>query len=192
MMRYAGLFFCARFSRSDAELAIHGNGIAVNNFAMKTGGEFQRYCRLAAAGRAKNHNQQRIARQLARAPVNVVPVASDGDGENKNDDYDQADILQPLVRRRRIVRALVLALVQCGHDVIVVELQAADCVGGISAQATPELKNESLEYRSNLEQLKQLLPDFQVRLLAEKSRLEVAKSHVAAAAAWAGASTTTF
>jgi hypothetical protein len=71
-------------------------------------------------------------------------------------------------------------------------LQAGHCLGGISAQATPELKNESLEYRSNLEQLKQLLPDFQVRLLAEKSRLEVAKSNVAAAAAWAGASTTTF
>ena len=70
-------------------------------------------------------------------------------------------------------------------------LQAGHCVRGISPQA-PELKNESLEYRSNLEQLKQLLPDFQVRLLAEKSRLEVAKSHVAAAAAWAGGSTTTF
>jgi len=71
-------------------------------------------------------------------------------------------------------------------------LQAADCVRGISRQAVPELKNESLEYRSNLEQLKQLLPDFQVRLLAEKSRLEVAKSQTEAAAAWAGASTTTF
>jgi hypothetical protein len=71
-------------------------------------------------------------------------------------------------------------------------LQAGDCAQGISLQAAPELKNESLEYRGNLEQLKQLLPDFQVRLLAEKSRLEVAKSNVAAAAAWAGASTGTF
>src|SRR3954452_21006372 len=71
-------------------------------------------------------------------------------------------------------------------------LQAADCVREISPQAVPELKNESLEYRSNLEQLKQLLPDFQVRLLAEKARLEVATSHVAAGAAWAGASTRTF
>jgi hypothetical protein len=56
----------------------------------------------------------------------------------------------------------------------------------------PELKNQSLEYRSNLEQLKLLLPDFQVRLLAEKSRLEEAKSHFAAAADWAGASTSIF
>jgi hypothetical protein len=71
-------------------------------------------------------------------------------------------------------------------------LQAADCVRGISSQAVPELKNESLEYRSNLEQLKQLLPDLQVRLLAEKSRLEIAKSHIAAVAAWTGASTRTF
>src|SRR5438067_1748258 len=60
-------------------------------------------------------------------------------------------------------------------------LQAADCVRGISPQSMPELENESLEYLSNLEQLKQLLPDFQIRLLAEKARLEIAKSHVAAA-----------
>lgn len=71
-------------------------------------------------------------------------------------------------------------------------LQAAECLRGISFHAAPELKNESLEYRNNLEQLQQVLPDFQVRLLAEKSRLEVAKSHVAAAAAWAGASSRTF
>jgi hypothetical protein len=69
-------------------------------------------------------------------------------------------------------------------------LQAALCVRGISPQAAPEL--ESLEYRNNLEQLQQLLPDFQIRLLAEKSRLEVAKSHVTATAAWAGLSTRTF
>jgi hypothetical protein len=71
--------------------------------------------------------------------------------------------------------------------------RVAGCAQGISLnpQAAPELKNESLEYRSNLEQLKQLLPDFQVRLLAEKSRLEVEKNHVAAAAAWARASTKT-
>ena len=71
-------------------------------------------------------------------------------------------------------------------------VQAADCVRGVSPLAAPELKNESSEYRSNLEQLKQLLPDFQVRLLAEKSRLEVAKSNVAAAVAWNGANRKTF
>jgi hypothetical protein len=68
-------------------------------------------------------------------------------------------------------------------------LRAADCIRYISQdhQAETELKNESFEYRANLKQLYQLLPDVQVRLLAEKSRIECAQSHVATAAAWAGA-----
>ena len=69
--------------------------------------------------------------------------------------------------------------------------RAASCVQGVSlAFQAPELRSESLEYRRNLEQVKQLLPDLQIRLLAEKSRLEGEKEHVAAAAAWAGASAT--
>ena len=72
--------------------------------------------------------------------------------------------------------------------------RATDCTRRISFDplAPAELKDESLEYRRNLEQLKHLLPDLQVRLLAEKSRVELAKKHVAAAAAWVGASTRTF
>jgi hypothetical protein len=68
-------------------------------------------------------------------------------------------------------------------------LRAADCMRRISpdSQAAAKLKNDSFEYRSNLEQLYHLLPDVQARLLAEKSRLEVAKNHAAAATAWAGA-----
>jgi hypothetical protein len=31
--------------------------------------------------------------------MNVMPVASEGHGENENDDYDKADILQPSVWR---------------------------------------------------------------------------------------------
>jgi len=54
-----------------------------------------------------------------------------------------------------------------------------------------ELKHESLEYRSHLEQLKHLLPDLHLRLLAEKARLEAANKHLAAAAAWAQSSTKT-
>jgi hypothetical protein len=50
------------------------------------------------------------------------------------------------------------------------------------------LEKEALEYRRNLEKLKHFLPDVQARLLAEKSRLETARTHVAAAAAWAKAS----
>ena len=53
--------------------------------------------------------------------MNVVPVTSDGDGEDKNNDYDEADILQPSVRRRT-TRAATLAVVQWfDHGAIVIE-----------------------------------------------------------------------
>lgn len=55
--------------------------------------------------------------------MDVMPVASDGDGKNENDDDDQADILQPFVRWQRTARVLVLALVQrFEHGAIVIEL----------------------------------------------------------------------
>jgi hypothetical protein len=54
-------------------------------------------------------------------------------------------------------------------------------------EAAIALEKESLEYRSNLEKLKHFLPDLHGRLLAERSRLETARTHVAAAAAWAQA-----
>jgi hypothetical protein len=41
--------------------------------------------------------------------MDAMPIASDGNGENENYDYDQANILQPLVRWRRTARILVLA-----------------------------------------------------------------------------------
>jgi hypothetical protein len=47
---------------------------------------------------------------------------------------------------------------------------------------------EAREYRANLEELKRILPGLQARLLAERSRLQKAQMHAAAAAAWAGAS----
>jgi hypothetical protein len=52
-------------------------------------------------------------------------------------------------------------------------------------EAAAAIEKETLEYRSNLQELKRFLPDVQVRLLAERSRLETARNHVAAAAAWA-------
>jgi hypothetical protein len=74
-------------------------------------------------------------------------------------------------------------------------LRAADCLRrrpkhpeAIVAEATVALEKESLEYRANLEKLKHFLPDLHIRLLAEKSRLETARNHVAAKAAWARAS----
>ncbi len=69
-------------------------------------------------------------------------------------------------------------------------LRAAECLRHPPAhsEAAVALEKESLEYRSNLEKLKHFLPDLHGRLLAEKSRLETAQTHVAAAAAWARAS----
>jgi hypothetical protein len=49
------------------------------------------------------------------------------------------------------------------------------------------MQEESAQYLTNLESLKDFLPQLHGRLLAEKSRLEIAQNH-AAAAAWASAS----
>jgi len=71
-------------------------------------------------------------------------------------------------------------------------LLAAECLRHPPTHSQPaaalELEKESLEYRSNLEKLKRFLPDLHGRLLAEKCRLESARTHVAAAAAWVRAS----
>jgi hypothetical protein len=69
-------------------------------------------------------------------------------------------------------------------------LRAGECLRGPAThpEAVVALEKESLEYRSNLEKLKRFLPDLHGCLLAEKSRLESARTHVAAAAAWVRAS----
>ena len=69
-------------------------------------------------------------------------------------------------------------------------LRAAQCLQRLRTQseASTAIEEESLEYLTNLEKLKDFLPDLRGRLLAEKSRLESAQTHVAAAAAWARAS----
>jgi hypothetical protein len=75
-------------------------------------------------------------------------------------------------------------------DILSQLLRAAECLRRpkpTHSKATVALEKESLEYGSNLEKLKHFLPDVQVRLLAEKSRLETARTHVATAAAWAQA-----
>jgi hypothetical protein len=77
-------------------------------------------------------------------------------------------------------------------DLISEILRAAECLRQpAQADAAVALQHESLEYRSNLEKLKDFLPELYGNLLAEKSRLETAQTHVAAAAAWARASTKT-
>jgi hypothetical protein len=68
-------------------------------------------------------------------------------------------------------------------------LRASECLQRSRAGGEPAaaFDDELLDYRRNLKALKRFLPDLHVRLLAEKSRLETARSHVAAAAAWAQA-----
>jgi len=75
-------------------------------------------------------------------------------------------------------------------DILSQLLRAAECLRRLPPHsgAGAALEKESLEYRSNLEKLKQFLPDLHGRLLAEKARLEDAQVHVAAAAAWVRAS----
>jgi hypothetical protein len=75
-------------------------------------------------------------------------------------------------------------------DILSQLLRAGECLRGrlASSETNAALERESLEYRGNLEKLKQFLPDLHGRLLAEKARLETARTHVAAAAAWAQAS----
>jgi len=65
-------------------------------------------------------------------------------------------------------------------------LRAAECRQNqqIHDEDTAALEQEKQEYQRNLEKLKQFLPSLQVRLLAERSRLEAARTQVAAVTAW--------
>ncbi len=75
-------------------------------------------------------------------------------------------------------------------DILSQLLRASECLQHPPAdtEAAAALEKEALEYRGNLEKLKRFLPDLYVRLLAERSRLETARTHVAAAADWARSS----
>ncbi len=65
--------------------------------------------------------------------------------------------------------------------------QAAEWLRAIQPNSPPnaELAREISNYRDSVQQLEQFLPTIQGRLLAEKARLENARTHLAAAAAWA-------
>lgn len=75
-------------------------------------------------------------------------------------------------------------------DILSQFLRAAECLRcpPASSEAAVAFEKETLEYRGTLEKLRDFLPGVQGRLLAEKSRLEIARSHVAAAMAWTRAS----
>lgn len=71
-------------------------------------------------------------------------------------------------------------------------LRAAECLGRpLASTQMAAIESEMLEYRCNLEKLKNLLPELHGNLLSEKSRLETEQAHVAAAAAWARGSSRT-
>jgi hypothetical protein len=70
---------------------------------------------------------------------------------------------------------------------------AAGCLRRIAPGSTADaqLARAISEYRSTVEQLAEILPRVHGRLLTEKARLEIARSHVTATAAWAQASRNT-
>jgi hypothetical protein len=77
---------------------------------------------------------------------------------------------------------------QAFSDLLTQLLRAAECLGSMPNHSdAAAFQQESLEYRRNLERLKDFLPDLHGHLLAEKARLENARRHVAAAAEWARA-----
>jgi hypothetical protein len=59
---------------------------------------------------------------------------------------------------------------------------------GPNPEEAAALAREAHAYRQNLTALKHVLPGLHGRLLAEKSRLQHAQDHIAAATAWARAS----
>jgi len=95
-----------------------------------------------------------------------------------------------LVRLRPEQKHLSTIRPQDFSDLLSQLLRAAECLRRLpeNSEATAALEREAVEYRGNLEKLKQFLPDLHGGLLLEKVRLEKARTHVAAAAAWARAS----
>jgi hypothetical protein len=72
-------------------------------------------------------------------------------------------------------------------------LRAGECCRTVSPGSAPdgEMEKAISEYWSTLEQLAQILPRLHARLLTEKARLEIARAHVTATAAWAQANQNT-
>ena len=64
---------------------------------------------------------------------------------------------------------------------------SAQCLTKFPAdlQQTSDLKRKVAEYRANLQEMTRVLPDLQLRLLAEKRRLEMAQTQATRAARWA-------
>jgi len=76
------------------------------------------------------------------------------------------------------------------HDLLAELLRTSGCLRSGSAGTSPdlELETEIADYRTNLESLAKVLPSVQGRFLAERARLQIEQSHIAARKAWAEAS----
>ena len=100
------------------------------------------------------------------------------------------DRLQSTLVRLHPERSLCSTITPEDFSAIIREIsRARECLQQLSPDtdtAVP-VEKELLEYRDNLEKLKQLLPDLHGRLLTEKLRLETVNNNLAAAAAWAQA-----
>jgi len=78
-------------------------------------------------------------------------------------------------------------------DLLMELLHAGACLRSIPLGRAPDadLQDALSEYRSLVERLAQILPHVHGRLLTEKARLQLARAHVTATAAWARASQNT-
>jgi hypothetical protein len=72
-------------------------------------------------------------------------------------------------------------------------LQARESFRSVVSKSPPdsELENAISEYRRTVEQLALVLPRIHSELLTKKARLEIARAHLTATAAWAKASQNT-
>ena len=98
------------------------------------------------------------------------------------------DLRSALLRLRPERRHCSRITPQDFSEILTQLLRASECL--VQRRAESEalaFEKEARDYRCNLEALKHFLPDLHMRLLAEKARLETARRHVAAAAAWAQA-----
>lgn len=110
------------------------------------------------------------------------------------------DVLVAL-QRANAVLASMLARLQAGRavsstitsqDLSELENQillTGECLRNLPrhSPSTATITKETARYLNDLQSLKDFLPYLQRHLLAEKSRLEVARSHVVGASAWADA-----
>jgi hypothetical protein len=65
-------------------------------------------------------------------------------------------------------------------------LRGAECLPStLPFQTSDAMRRAMGDYRLTLEKLREFLPELHNNLLTEKSRLETAQTHIAAASAWA-------